>query len=651
VPGIPTLFQALDLTIDELDKQHLNRFSDVIKNNRGYAYLGVAGPAIGDFMPPDPKIYRRIWGNIFQLLTDLPGRKGFLSTLSGLRDALANLAMIVSDEDAEALKDLKDSGEADQIKALADNLPALIEELTRKAKLIAGWIAKDLKPKVDTNDPADPIPPETEWPVRDLLHWRKTGVFVRNLLDKAAATHDERLQAYAYGYVVGYSCMVCGSPFINSIVGGPYRTQWWRQRYVRVFVDAWVYGFYHTSPRPTMLANDMPSVQYDSWPSLCDAQLHKKLNLGPADPMDPVALLNIVGSQQPIPTLVPNDFAQRWFEVLQGTYGASVPAAMTAANFNDAYVFTWLMLWFQTSGAVLGALGCRPHEPQPPSNCGMSKSELDPFIEVGGKFTGPPPANIDDQVDETELGCGLFWSTVGSIFGFTPGGVFMSVIGDELERDSVDWEKVACIVYWNREYLYNAMAGLQRLLWVTGFGHPDPKIFTEDAMALGLSGSSKPLDSPRRMAKSRLRNPYPSKPWITVKSNVDPETNSSVQLEISNKFENDPTAADPGFETPGTTAYHTDVFPSYFLDDPSNPLTTMGDVKTGAGSGAVFRPLGGEDTPARFGNAVVNAIDLFKHIDQQFPNWNLDADRGLAWLTWKFRSGYDPNKVEADPAS
>ena len=59
---------------------------------------------------------------------------------------------------------------------------------------------------------------------RHFLHWKKTGSFVRNLLDKADATGDARLKAYAYGYLIGYSCRVTASPYINSIVGGPFRT-------------------------------------------------------------------------------------------------------------------------------------------------------------------------------------------------------------------------------------------------------------------------------------------------------------------------------------------------------------------------------------------------------------------------------------------
>lgn len=658
MPGIPTLFQALDLTIDELDKQGLTSVVNVIKSHPGYAHLGVIGPAIGDFLPadhnpadgPHPTNYVRVWKNIFFSLADLPVRKGFLSTLTTLRDSLEHLAMIGSDEDADALVDFGTSGKGAEVKAAADNLQNLVKELSANARLIAGWISTGLKPRVDTANPTDPVPAPTDWQARDFLHWKKTGAFVRDLLETADATGDQRLKAYAYGYLIGYACRVTGSPFVNSIVGGPFRTQWWRQRLVRAYVDAWVYGFYQQNPRPTM-TGDTPAPPYDTWPSLCDANLHRKLNLGAADPAEPAALLTTVATQAPFPPMVPDDFAQHWFQAVQKSFGASVPAGVGAGSLNGAYAMTWLMLWFQTSGAVLGILGCPPQGPQAPANCGKDKSELDPFHVVNGTFTGPPPADIDQDVDEGSFICG----TILAILGFlpTPSGVVFDLIGDAVKTGAVDWDDVRCKIYWNREYLFNAIAGFKRLVALTGFGYPDPQVLQEDKQALALLGSSKPIDSARVLVKSRLRADFPSKVWITItpdeakalEQNPDDPATKPIWARILNEFEKDPTAANPGTELPTTTAYPVAVYPSFFIDDPANPLTS-GDVKTG-GAG-LFRP--GPEGHPRFGSAVANAIDLFRHIDGGFPNWNLDGDRGMAWLTWQFKGAtYDPGNVQAEP--
>jgi hypothetical protein len=111
----------------------------------------------------------------------------------------------------------------------------------------------------------------------------------------------------------------------------------------------------------------------------------------------------------------------------------------------------------------------------------------------------------------------------------------------------------------------------------------------------------------------------------------------------------DPNPTKPDFEKPATVAYYVAEYPSFFLDDPANPLG-INLVKLG-GTGGLYKRQGQEDMPARFGNVVANAIDLFLNVQERFPNWNLDGDRGLAWLTWKFKAGYDPDKVDVEPES
>jgi hypothetical protein len=226
MPGIATLFQTLELTTDRMQSDpQLSHFAAVIKAHQGYAHLGVLGSSLGDFLPADqvpgvqPPNYVRIWKNIFQVLADRPEGRGFRSTLISLRDGLNDLTQIADDEDAFALP----SVDSDSLQAAADDLERLVGMLEDKVSAIGMWIARDLKPKVSTLNPTDPIPPAKEWQARDVMSWKKTGAFVRKLIDKGDASADDRLKAYAYGYLIGYACNVCCSPFINSIVGGPFR--------------------------------------------------------------------------------------------------------------------------------------------------------------------------------------------------------------------------------------------------------------------------------------------------------------------------------------------------------------------------------------------------------------------------------------------
>ena len=51
-----------------------------------------------------------------------------------------------------------------------------------------------------------------------------------------------------------------------------------------------------------------------------------------------------------------------------------------------------------------------------------------------------------------------------------------------------------------------------------------------------------------------------------------------------------------------------------------------------------------------FANAVDNAVDLIGAAGSAVPDWNLDADRGLAWLTWQHVGPTisDPMDVEGE---
>ncbi|MEM3448641.1 MAG: zinc dependent phospholipase C family protein [Nitrososphaerota archaeon] len=77
---------------------------------------------------------------------------------------------------------------------------------------------------------------EKDWYWFDMLHYRWTGRFAKNLLDLA---DDETKLAYAYGYLTHIACDVVGHGFVNQIVGGPYRLHPQRHATVENFIDSW----------------------------------------------------------------------------------------------------------------------------------------------------------------------------------------------------------------------------------------------------------------------------------------------------------------------------------------------------------------------------------------------------------------------------
>jgi len=62
------------------------------------------------------------------------------------------------------------------------------------------------------------------WYWFDMLHYRNTGEFARNLI--ALSDVGSPIQrAYAYGYLSHIATDLLGHSYVNQIVGGPYRTQ------------------------------------------------------------------------------------------------------------------------------------------------------------------------------------------------------------------------------------------------------------------------------------------------------------------------------------------------------------------------------------------------------------------------------------------
>jgi hypothetical protein len=647
MPGIATHFEILRLTIARLQAAgDPNGIAAAMIAQLPYAHLGALGPIIADFLPSDPfpldqpfpEDYATLWRRVFHLI----GRKdppGLHPILQELRTVLNEIQPLADSENCEELRDLVDNGLEDRIATVTAQFGTAVGGIQTGALEIAGIIGEGLKPKV-CNSPV--VPPE-QWTMREFLSWKKSGAFVNALIKKADDTGDDRLRAYAFGWVAGYAAHVVGSPFINSIVGGPSRTQWWRQRFVNNYVDAWVFGFYNNVPQP-VLADDTPTPDYDVWPSLCSSNLQNRITL-PGD-LNPEDLMDLVARVQPLPAIVPADFSQRWFEAVQDAYGAPLPTGINAGAFNSAYLFTWLVLWFQTSGSLLGCNATPPLEP--PGGCGDSPSELDPFVNgvpIDGNIPMPPDPEVDYDVDEAAIVCAIILAILGGLAigagNISLGGAAIGGAVALLDCDSVvdlDWQDLRCLLFWERMYLHNALIGIHRLLTVAGLDYPYCRELKIDEDYQDLFPFLDPWESGKNLTKSKVLRQFPSRCW-----------DGSLLT-----FNRPPTS----FEAPTAIAYLTATYPDFFVDNAAaNPLSN-GDVKTGtpvvnAVDGGQFRRSAitvGAQIPVQLGNAVDNAVNLLSQLGNELPSWNLDGDRGLAYLTWQFRNAvYNPADVQIEP--
>jgi hypothetical protein len=89
----------------------------------------------------------------------------------------------------------------------------------------------------------------TTWFWADYLHYVNSGEFVRQLF--ILSEGKPHLIAFSYGYLSHYVTDIVGHPFVNAVVGAPWRLYWQRHHLVENFIDAYVWDRWHDAqPEP-----------------------------------------------------------------------------------------------------------------------------------------------------------------------------------------------------------------------------------------------------------------------------------------------------------------------------------------------------------------------------------------------------------------
>ena len=658
MPGISTHFKILELSIAKLKasgSSSLQEKGTIMEDNPEYAYLGAIGPILADFIPSDPppdpdfpigysNEYAALWKNALIFAGDNPvsGAKGMITILEEFDTFLNTIQPIADNEDLNALKEMRDNGEIDAIIDTAASLSTLVNDLTSPDGFvfqIAGAIGSGNKPTVNVGA-GNPIPETILWTIREQMFWQKTGDFVKALVTEAEDSGDDRFKAYAYGYVTCYAGLVAGSPFINTIIGGTFRTDWWRQRWINVFVDAWTYGYYESG---ATMAGDIPTPDYENWPGICDAKLYEHIAIGG---ITIESIFEVLHKNEAFPKFLPEAFVQYWRKAYESAYGPIGTFSRFKENsLNSAYAMTWAMLWFQSSGKVVG---CNiPPPMSPPSNCDDEPSWADPTVpgDSGGGSI-PPEPTVESDPDVGKIITGAILALLG-LAGFAAGGLVSGGVaigvGVDLIIDGatdINWNKLRCDLYWYRMYLYRGLSALHEVMVLGGLQHPYPAELKDDETVMNFLGFEFRFDSGKKNAKSRNLDVFPPKPW-------------SGSISITGLWIDRPSR--PQEQVYSTPYLSADKYPVFFIDDDANNPLSKGKIRNKApnfihGDGALVgkdATATGHNRPVEFGNAVANAIDLLEH--NEFPNWNLDADRGLAYLSWAFGDEGDPSPMYTDP--
>jgi len=650
--GIVTKFAALDILRSRLsaspDPAH-RTLGTLIDTHLAYAYFGALGTSYGDFSPvrlaetgvlgdPGANPYVLIWKLIFNIFggDETSGNPGLKPVLDRIRNLLARLDTIAAAEDLSALQAM--SSEVDTLNQIAADLNAVLIRIKGDGTLsnlgivptigeLIGNVSKPaiVKPRVDGNVGFPPV----FWTLRDLLSWRRSGRFAQTLWDQAAASGNDELRAYALGWLSSWSLCTSGASAVASIIGAPYRNQWWRARFVSNYIDLWAHGYAEVGPEP---------APYAGWPNLCERELQRRIQL-PGAALDADDVMKSLRLGNPLTTALPTQFTDYWtrcYESVYGDFGLDRPL-VTADTLQDAYGLAWLVLWFQTSAE---SLGCQSVMPTAPTDCGSAPSWSDPTVpgDAGGGVGGPPAPAVDRELKPGNVICAILLAIAGvaliCVGGYAAGAAAIGgAIALAATAGTIDWAKLRCDIAWYHLYLYNGLRALHDLMSLGGFVHPYTFELSQDMTAFSLLRDV-PITfrTGDHIVKSRVRENFPVVPW-----------SGGGILD----WLNDPTG---DLERPPTLAARASVYPSAWIDDPTNPLGNKSPFADGPWPFETD-PHG----PVGFMNSTDALLDWLHSPGTGLPDWNLDGDRGLGFHTWVFHGtgGVPPglwtNPVNIDP--
>lgn len=647
MPGVATKFIVAERVRDRLiaDQADERRFFEDAAL-RPFTYLGVAGSALGDFMASRPEVadaepnspFTRVWLRILPFFAGRnSGPGGTPAATTGVYRPLQRiLATLAKFEDV-----VKRESTLDAL-GMLDELRAMTAEMNNIRNSVADLqsVRMDILTAIRDCRPREKVPPSNGWRVRDTLRGSRTGRFARALHEVAAKpavpqadgtlTPDARLQAYAFGWRIAMAAELCGAPFVNSVVGAPYRNQWWRHRWVASHIDAWVYGFYRKGGGQSVNVRPAGSAApaYPTWDEVQEARLHENIAMGgiAAEP-----LFDGVRDGAAFAAVLPAEFVEFWKSAYEQTYGAS--PAVDAEGIQSAYSMLWLTLWLQTANEALP--GIAADRINPPDGCGNRPDwvAVDGSVADGSTPIAPPPDPPRPRPDFAEAISGILLALLGALAtmgGSVVAGFLAMIGGVEVAIEgaaNIDWPAMRCHLGWVRVFLNGLLLSFHDLLSWSGLGHPHVRDLGHRPFA-----TPPEPDSALSTAFSRPIGGFPGAVWPATASDWSGFPAS-------------------GAEAPPTVSYPAvGEYPLHFVDglrftSATTPPTQSNALAESGGLPLVRnkkewearRGRVAEAMPARvfFGNAVDVARALIGTAPGDLLDWDLDGDAGIGHPTWE----------------
>lgn len=663
-------YLVLDKTIKKLKDQRstnaeADRLYKILNNNRFEANLGAIGPDML-FWAPDYSIVKSVQDlvNIYnEVDKHLDALKELGETieeaiekpLTDFKNALANLPIVgpvinEAFEWHEAFEHIKESyeqvfgGIEDEIKQALFvkiiGLDGTFKGPTQARSLFQGLFQPALQAGKE----------ETEWYWFDMLHYRNTGDFVKNLVANAEASGNDSLKAYAYGYMTHYATDLVGHPFVNTVSGAPYRISVQRHVVIENFMDQ------------------------SKWFGEKGKNIRNSL-------YDAFGFEDVRELPQNIARLISDTLKETYADVVHPLIYSrnEVSDAIDAAEFGFLEPQD-IKTAYQFQRNILQFLGGQEDHIRPEEPYEGADADLAQLMATDDRFNPPPsmpdlPADLSPEALEQWIN--LWLQAIQNLFEWFAECVStaMDIVADVLtaiatsENLSADARKLILLInYWIQLEIYSAYRAIHQVLSLAGLTYPEPEDvrlnpgefkstlenidsvidclnisnqFAERFLVTGkdsITGScSCNGSSPYVNGFPVLRSPGQSHLEYSsyVQANYDSITNQSINNSESVQFSHfERPCTVPSFYPKGSTS---DVFIS------GVPLNTkLLEDYAKAATPEDTRKLYETQNGKSFGNAVDLCVYLMTNArtsDQSlkrvvYCNWNLDGDRGYGYHAW-----------------
>ncbi|WP_248925968.1 zinc dependent phospholipase C family protein [Paenibacillus hamazuiensis] len=446
---------------------------------------------------------------------------------------------------------------------------------------------------------------EKDWYWFDFLHYRRTGQFCSKMWELAQG--DEDLQRYVIGYASHIGTDVVGHPFVNAIVGGPYRMHWHRHKLVENWIDAYARNMYPDSgTTKTSLKLDPAEDKYVA--NAISGSYYSRL-------------VEFEGKK------LPDKLAQLLKKAMQETYGNMEHPPFLGSEDLDSTYRLWLK-WFERSTQI-GSVS-KPIPVPPPY------SLITDLLNEYASSLPSPPGSVGGGFNIAGIFAAIlaFLEYLAEVIAKTVEFI-LTHLNDILTLPiAVAIETLKYFLYLIQKAMYEFYEQFRFMLVLAGYLFPEPNDLNKQPYGRAfLNTRYVYLIGGKRSSYGDYPLKQESHGWLTPEHHLvyphtmpeQPYAEPAPQV-FFGKF--------PEVFITGNFPYDASIEMLYTCTEPygnNQQATHFVDEHSWSGG--------------QFGNAVEFSARLIKDRMQNLPNFNLDGDRGYAWKTWRALS---PENIETN---